>query len=49
MSWTPSQGIYMDAHYNLVYPKGILQFLVFYLRDDYKNVIVHQALLIWME
>jgi len=22
MSWTPNQGIYMDAHYNLVYPKG---------------------------
>jgi len=22
MSWTPSQGIYMDSHYNLVYPKG---------------------------
>ena len=22
MSWTPNTGIYMDAHYNLVYPKG---------------------------
>ena len=22
MSWQPAQGIYMDAHYNLVYPKG---------------------------
>ena len=22
MSWTPNNGIYMDAHYNLVYPKG---------------------------
>ena len=22
MSWTPNQGIYMDSHYNLVYPKG---------------------------
>ena len=22
MSWTPQSGIYMDAHYNLVYPKG---------------------------
>eukprot|EP00090_Calanus_glacialis_P025627 TRINITY_DN4013_c0_g1_i1.p1 TRINITY_DN4013_c0_g1~~TRINITY_DN4013_c0_g1_i1.p1 ORF type:complete len:376 (-),score=62.87 TRINITY_DN4013_c0_g1_i1:194-1321(-) len=22
MSWSPAEGIYMDAHYNLVYPKG---------------------------
>ena len=22
MSWTPNNGIYMDAYYNLVYPKG---------------------------
>ena len=22
MSWTPQTGIYMDPHYNLVYPKG---------------------------
>jgi len=25
MSWQPAQGIYMDAHYNLVYPKGATQ------------------------
>ena len=22
MSWTPETGVYMDSHYNLVYPKG---------------------------
>jgi len=22
MSWTPNEGVYMDRHYNLVYPKG---------------------------
>ena len=31
MSWTPNQGIYMDAHYNLVYPQGMTEQFTFVL------------------